>query len=57
MLLRFNLTSGAMSLAGNLVLMFVFVSQVKLNAYAANLITIAICSLINFTLADRFVFV
>ena len=57
MLVRFNLTSGAMSLIGNLVLMFIFVSQVGLNAYAANVITIAICSLINFTLADRFVFV
>lgn len=57
MLLRFNLTSGAMSLAGNLVLMFVFVSQMKLNAFIANLITIAVCSLINFTLSDRFVFV
>jgi putative flippase GtrA len=57
MLLRFNLTSGAMSLAGNLILMFVFVSQVRLNAFIANLITIAICSLINFTLSDRFVFV
>jgi putative flippase GtrA len=57
MLVRFNLTSGMMSLIGNLVLMFIFVNQVGLNAYAANVITIAICSLINFTLADRFVFV
>ena len=57
MLVRFNLTSGAMSLFGNIVLMFVFVSQVKISAYAANFITIAICSLINFTLSDRFVFV
>jgi dolichol-phosphate mannosyltransferase len=57
MLLRFNLTSGAMSLVGNLILMFIFVNQVKLNAFAANLITIGICSLINFTLSDRFVFV
>ena len=57
MLVRFNLTSGAMSLAGNLLLMFVFVGGLKLNAIVANLITIAICSLINFTLADRFVFV
>ena len=57
MLVRFNLTSGAMSLIGNLVLMYVFVNQVGLNAYAANVITIAICSLLNFTLADRFVFV
>ena len=57
MLVRFNLTSGMLSLAGNLLLMFVFVGGMKLNAIIANLITIAICSLINFTLADRFVFV
>lgn len=56
MLLRFNLTSGAMSLAGNTVLMFIFVDHAKLNAFVANLITIAICSLINFTISDRFVF-
>ena len=46
-----------LSLAGNLLLMFVFVGGMKLNAIIANLITITICSLINFTLADRFVFV
>jgi putative flippase GtrA len=57
MFVRFNLTSGALSLAGNLLLMFVFVGGMKLNAIVANFITIAICSLINFTLADRFVFV
>ena len=57
MLVRFNLTSGMLSLAGNLLLMFVFVGGMKLNAIIANLITIAICSLINFTLADSFVFV
>ena len=57
MLLRFNLTSGVMSLAGNLLLMFVLVSQVRLNAFVANMLTIAICSLINFALSDRFVFV
>lgn len=57
LLVRFNLTSGALSLAGNLLLMAVFVGGMKLNAIVANLITIAICSLINFVLADRFVFV
>ena len=54
---RFNATNGATSLAGNLVLMLVFVGVFKLNPFVANLITIAICSLINFALADRFVFV
>jgi len=57
MLVRFNLTSGALSLAGNLLLMLVFVGGMNLNPLVANFITIAICSLINFTLADRFVFV
>jgi dolichol-phosphate mannosyltransferase len=57
LLLRFNLTSGVMSLVGNLVLMFIFVGEAKLDAYTANLVTIAICSLINFMLSDRFVFV
>lgn len=57
MLIRFNLTSGLLSLVGNLLLMFVFVGGMKLNAIIANFITIAICALINFTLADRFVFV
>ena len=57
MLLRFNLTSGAMSLAGNLLFMFILVSEARLNAIVANMITIAICSLVNFALSDRFVFV
>ena len=57
MLLRFNLTSGALSIAGNLVLMFVLVGGAGLNALFANVVTIAICSLVNFALSDRFVFV
>ena len=55
-LLRFNVTNGAMSLIGNLGLMLVLVGSLKLNPHAANLITIVICSLINFLLADRVVF-
>jgi len=56
-LLRFNATSGATSLVGNLILMFILVGCFKLNPFVANLITIAICSLVNFALSDRFVFV
>ena len=56
-LLRFNATNGAMSLIGNLALMFILVSVLKLNPYASNLITIGICSFVNFALADRFVFI
>lgn len=56
-LLKFNATNGAVSLIGNVILMFVFVGALKLNAQIANLITIAMCSLLNFVLANRFVFV
>ncbi|MEW6208331.1 MAG: GtrA family protein [Acidobacteriota bacterium] len=57
LLVRFHLTSGAMSLAGNLILMWVLVGRVGLNATLANAATILVCSLINFALSDRFVFV
>jgi putative flippase GtrA len=56
-LLKFNATNGAASLIGNLGLMFFLVGSLHLNPLAANLITIAICSLANFALADRFVFI
>jgi len=55
--LRFNATNGATSLAGNLILMLILVGGFRLNPLVANLITIAICSLVNFVLADRFIFV
>ena len=57
MLLRFNLTTGMMSLLGNLAFMWMLVDGAGINPYLANLITIAICSLINFVLSDRLVFV
>ncbi|HET8674790.1 MAG TPA: GtrA family protein [Blastocatellia bacterium] len=57
MLVRFNLTNGVLCLTANLALMFVFVDKAGLPAYMANLGAIAICSLLNFFLSDRFVFV
>jgi putative flippase GtrA len=56
-LLKFNATNGAASLIGNLALMFLLVGILHMNPYAANLITIVICSMVNFALADRFVFI
>jgi len=56
-LLRFNLSNGAVSLVMNLWLMHVFVTGVGLRPLPANLLTIAICSIVNFAIADRFVFV
>jgi putative flippase GtrA len=54
--LKFNLTAGLVSIAGNLVLMRLLVGIVHLNYLAANMTTIAICSLANFVVSDRFVF-
>lgn len=56
LLVKFNLTTGAISLIGNLIFMLVFVGGAGINPYAANLITIALCSLANFLLSDRLVF-
>ncbi len=57
MLWRFHLTSGAMSLIGNLGMMWLFVSVCGLQALLANVVAIVICSFINFALSDRFVFI
>ena len=56
-LVRFNLTSGATSMAANLLLMWLLVCAARLEPVYANLITIMICSIINFMLNDRLVFV
>jgi len=55
-LLRFNLTTGGVSILGNLLLMRLLVGQAHLPFLAANLLTIAGCSLINFVVNDRVVF-
>jgi putative flippase GtrA len=56
LLLKFNLTNGALSLIGNLIFMWLFVGTVGLDARLANMITISICALANFLLSDKFVF-
>jgi len=55
-LLRFNLTTGAVSIFSNLVLMSVLVGWAGLPYLAANLVSIAITSVVNYLLADRLVF-
>lgn len=57
LLVRFHLTSGVLSMGGNLLLMWLLAGAAGLNPILANLITITICSLANFTLSDRIVFV
>ncbi len=55
-LLRFNLTTGAVSIIGNLLLMSLLVGQAHLNVLLANALTIASCSTFNFLVSDRVVF-
>ena len=56
LLLRFNLTNGMVSIAGNLLFMRILSGTAGLEPMLANLLSIVFCSLINFLLADRFVF-
>lgn len=55
-LLRFNLTTGALSIAGNLVFMRMLVGVAHLPSVMANLISVAGCSVVNFVVSDRWVF-
>ncbi len=55
-LLRFHVANGVVSIAGNLTLMWLFVSQLHLHYFFANLIAIATCSIVNFLASDRLVF-
>jgi dolichol-phosphate mannosyltransferase len=55
-LLRFNLTSGSISILSNLVLMRIFVGQFHVQYLAANLFTIVTASLANFLLSEFFAF-
>jgi len=53
---KFNLSNGAVSIAGNLLLMRALVGEFGFNYVVANVVAIVICSLVNFLLGDRFVF-
>ncbi len=51
-LMRFHLSSGAVSMAGNLLLMRAFVQGAHLPVVIANLMAILCCSALNFLLAE-----
>jgi putative flippase GtrA len=55
-LAHFNLTTGAVSILGNLFFMRWLVGDLHLPYLAANAVSIALCSLANFLVADLFVF-
>jgi putative flippase GtrA len=53
---RFHAANGLVSLISNLVLMRIFTGSLDLAALPANLLAIALTSLLNFFLSDRWVF-
>ena len=55
-LAKFHVTNGAMSIAGNLALMSLFVGVLKLPVVPANVVSVIVCSIFNFLLADRIAF-
>jgi putative flippase GtrA len=55
-LLRFNFTTGALSIFGNLIFMQILVGYEKLHYLFANVISIGACSLLNFLVSHHFVF-
>lgn len=55
-LAKFNATNGAVSIAGNLLLMRLLVGKLKFNYLLSNCAAIVVCSLVNFLLSDRLVF-
>lgn len=55
-LLRFNLTTGAISIMGNLLLMTLLVGLGQMNYLVANGVAIALCSMANFLVSEGWVF-
>ena len=55
-LVRFNLTTGLVSLIGNVLIMWALVGQAHLHYFLANILTVGACAIINFLVSDRFVF-
>lgn len=55
-LLRFNLTTGGVSIIGNLALMKLMVDFGHMNYLVANGIAIVLCSLANFLVSEQWVF-
>jgi len=55
-LAKFNVTNGLVSLVGNVAFMAILVGRLGLPIAGANLISVGVCSICNFVLADRIAF-
>jgi len=56
-LAKFNLTTGGLSILGNMIAMKLLVEIAGVEYLLANLLSIATCSILNFFVADRTIFV
>jgi len=54
--LKFNLSTGAFSIAGNLLLMYLLAGVAHFQYLVANIVTITACSIVNFLVSDRWAF-
>ena len=55
-LAKFNVTTGVVSITGNLILMSILVGRLGLPIVGANVVTVIACSVLSFILADRIAF-
>jgi len=55
-LIRFNLSTGLVSLVGNVLLMRILVGHMHLHYLPANIVAIGSCALANFLVSDHLVF-
>jgi putative flippase GtrA len=55
-LVRFHLSNGAVSIVGNVLIMRWLAGAVSVPPVVANLVAILVCSVVNYFLGDRFVF-
>ena len=53
---RFHLSNGLVSLAGNMLLTYWLVERLRLPATISAVVSIAVCSVANFALADGYVY-
>jgi len=54
--LKFNLSTGALSISGNLLMMYLLAGVAHFHYLVANIVTITACSIMNFLVSDRWVF-
>ncbi len=52
----FNLSNGALSIAGNVIFTLLFLGTLPVNYLTANILAIAVCSILNYVVSDRLVF-